>query len=151
MRFEKSAGAVIFRINPENKIEYLGLDQFGKWSFSKGKMNRNEQEKETAKREIYEETGIKIKEFIPGFMVKNYKLFRAPERNYKWTFKKFIYFLAYVENCNIKLSSEHQGYDWFSLEDALIKMKDIENLQKIIIKANYFIIHMQNYKGQLND
>lgn len=61
--YQKSCGAVIYRREAESgKIEYLLLKQrkSGTWSFPKGHMERGESERETALREIYEETGLTL-------------------------------------------------------------------------------------------
>lgn len=59
---EKSCGAICWRKN-EEKTEYLILFQKGSgtWSFPKGHMEAGETKLETAKREVFEETGIKTK------------------------------------------------------------------------------------------
>lgn len=59
MTYEKSCGAVIWRPT-EQSHEYL-LAQMGRhWSFPKGHMEGAETEKETALREIQEETGLTV-------------------------------------------------------------------------------------------
>ena len=64
---EKSAGAIIFR-KEENRAYYLLLHYpAGHWDFPKGNIENGEKEIDTAKREIYEETGIQDVEFIFGF------------------------------------------------------------------------------------
>ena len=66
---EKSAGAIIFRESNKG-IQYLLLfgDKIG-WGFPKGHIDAGEEPKDTAIREIEEETGIIIDKFIPNFEV----------------------------------------------------------------------------------
>jgi 8-oxo-dGTP pyrophosphatase MutT (NUDIX family) len=61
MTKEKSCGALVFYKNGEC-IEILILKHRlgGHWSFPKGHVERNETERQTARREVFEETGIKI-------------------------------------------------------------------------------------------
>jgi bis(5'-nucleosidyl)-tetraphosphatase len=140
MRFERSAGAIIYRISPDQKIEYLLLKhQDDYWNFPKGKLEKGENDHQAAIREIREEAGIISVEFIPGFKIKSRYVFRAPERNYEWTFKTVIYYLAEVDQTQIAISREHQGFAWLELEDALERTKNIRSIQKMIIKADNFI------------
>ena len=70
---EKSTGAIIYRM--ENGIPLYLLLHYtpsnegkrGQWGFAKGHVEVGETEIETAKREIFEETGIQDLKFIPGF------------------------------------------------------------------------------------
>ncbi len=66
--YEKSCGAIVYRVNPAGTIEYLILHQYrsGTWSVPKGHIAAGETEQETARREIREETGLNV-ELINGF------------------------------------------------------------------------------------
>lgn len=66
--YEKSCGAIIYRVTPAGTIEYLILHQYrsGTWSVPKGHIAADETEQETARREIREETGLNV-ELIDGF------------------------------------------------------------------------------------
>jgi 8-oxo-dGTP pyrophosphatase MutT (NUDIX family) len=142
MRFERSAGAVIFRHNPESQIEYLLLKRSGCcWNFPKGKLEKGENDIRAAERELHEETGLSNLDFFPGFKLRTRYFFRAPERNFEWTFKIVTYYLAEAINSEVKISQEHQDYQWLKFEEACEKTKDIRQIQKIIIKANAFIIN----------
>lgn len=65
--YEKSCGGIIYRVRG-NMIEYLTLYQHrsGTWSVPKGHIAAGETEHETALREIYEETGLRVS-LIDGF------------------------------------------------------------------------------------
>ena len=67
---EKSAGAVIFRM--ENGEPYYLLLRYysGHWEFAKGHIEEGESNEETVKREIEEETGIKIEEMDAKKLIK---------------------------------------------------------------------------------
>lgn len=58
MKNEYSAGGIVFRIF-DHKIEILMiLDPYDKWAFPKGHIESGEQVRDTALREVSEETGI---------------------------------------------------------------------------------------------
>ena len=64
---EKSAGAIIYRM--ENGVPYFLLLHYfsGHWEFPKGHIEQGETEEETVERETFEETGINDLKIIPGF------------------------------------------------------------------------------------
>ena len=64
MKRERSAGAVIF--NTKTKKYLLLHYPIGHWDFPKGHVEKWESDVEAAKREVLEETGIKI-EILFGF------------------------------------------------------------------------------------
>ncbi len=66
--YEKSCGGIIYRVRPDGVIEYLILYQHrsGTWSVPKGHIAAGETERETALREIREETGLTVA-LIDGF------------------------------------------------------------------------------------
>ena len=66
---EQSAGIIVYRINSENIPEFLLLngDAIG-WGFPKGHVDKGENLIQTAKRETYEETSLKISKLKPAFV-----------------------------------------------------------------------------------
>lgn len=64
MKYEKSCGAVIYRTESGVREYLLVLNKKGNvkghWGFPKGHIEQNETEFETAAREIYEETGLRV-------------------------------------------------------------------------------------------
>ena len=65
--FEISAGAIIF-FRQKKKIKYLLLKHSEKyWNFPKGHIEKRESELAAAKREVWEETGIKKMTILPSF------------------------------------------------------------------------------------
>ncbi|MBD3204402.1 NUDIX domain-containing protein [Candidatus Woesearchaeota archaeon] len=119
MKFEKSAGAIVFRKN--NKIKFLLLYRHAHkhyreaWDFPKGLIEKGESIKETAKREIKEETGIEAINFVEGYKKKiNYSY----HRDNKLIKKEVIFFLAETDQINVTVSKEHDDYDWFTYKQA---------------------------------
>lgn len=115
--FEKSCGGVAVREN-NGKDEYLLIfnkkgSADGHWGFPKGHVENDETEKETAIREIYEETGLKI-EFIGNFReVTSY----SPKEG---VMKDAVYFLVRIVGGALTLQqSEVAKYAWLEEQDAL--------------------------------
>lgn len=70
---EKSCGAVIYRIDENNRISFLIVKQMtGNYGFPKGHVEPGETEEETAIREIKEETNIDAKVDTNFRMVSTY-------------------------------------------------------------------------------
>lgn len=150
---EKSAGGVIFR-REKNKIYYLLLHYPSKyWDFAKGHIEKGENEKEAAKREIEEETGIKDIKFIPGFrekisyfFLKNYENIKNPPL----IFKEVVFYLAETNKKEVKISSEHIGYKWLPYEKA-IKKVTFKNAKEILKKANTFLTKLYEEEIQFHE
>ena len=86
---EKSCGAVLYADTPGGRRYVLVQGPDGYWGFPKGHMEGDETETETARREVFEETGLKP-DFLPGFReTDEYDLREKPG-----TRKRVVYFLA---------------------------------------------------------
>jgi 8-oxo-dGTP pyrophosphatase MutT (NUDIX family) len=131
---EKSCGAVVFREN--SKVEYLLLHyEAGHWDFVKGNVEPNESEKDTAMRELKEETGILEAHFIEDFRdTINYFY----KRGGKTIYKEVIFFLIQTKDSRVKLSSEHIGYEWLDYQEALERLT-FKNAKKMLQKAHEFL------------
>lgn len=121
MKYEKSCGAVIWR-NNGGRREYLLIlnkkgNACGHWGFPKGHVEADETEQETAKREIFEETGIRISSFAENFRtVSSYN--PLPDVN-----KDVVYFLAEVDSDCVELQqSEVADYKWLDFYSAKAQM-----------------------------
>ena len=89
MNWEKSCGAIVFTRKAGQLLFVIVEEQSGACSFPKGHMEGNETEMETARREIWEETGLQP-EFLNGFrQQEEYHLSEKPG-----TWKRVTYFLA---------------------------------------------------------
>ena len=146
---EKSAGAIIFR--KENNINYYLLLHYfsGHWEFPKGHIEKGETDEEAMRREIEEETGIKDVKIIPGFkklieyFFKQYKE-KVSEADRKagktpWVFKLVTFFIAETKTKEIKISSEHRGFVWLPIEEAIEKTT-FKNSKKLLKEASDFIL-----------
>lgn len=134
MKDEKSCGAVIF-IKNKSKIEFLIIQSTRSnfWGFPKGHVELNENEYETAAREIYEETGLKIS-FVNNFREEiSYNIGKDVK-------KTVVLFLGQASSFDICCQLEElKGYAWMSFNDAYDKLK-FENLKKVLYRANNFLI-----------
>ncbi|MBS3097970.1 NUDIX domain-containing protein [Candidatus Woesearchaeota archaeon] len=132
---EISAGAIVFR-EEKGKIFYLLLHyEEGHWDFPKGNIDEGEEEKETVKREIKEETGITKINFIESFMEKISYFYKMKGET---VYKEVFFYLAETEESNVKLSFEHIGYKWLNYDEAF-KELTYKNAKEILKKANSFL------------
>jgi len=147
MPLEKSAGAVIFRKEPgikikdfeqgkKDTIKYLLLHyQAGHWDFPKGNIEKGEGLRDTARREIKEETGIKEIEFVPDFQQTIKYFYKLKGKN---IFKAVVFLLAETKTEAVKISWEHKGYKWLLFAEALEKLS-FKNSKQVLKKAHQFI------------
>lgn len=146
MAIEKSAGIVIFK-KEKGKIVYLFLRYPGTrrngnsyWDFPKGHINKGEKIIDTAKREIREETGLADVQFVDGFKETIKYFFKFKEEN---ILKFATFFLAEAKTKEVKISSEHIGFSWFSFEEALPKIA-FKNTKDVLAKADNFLKNKNN-------
>ena len=146
MKHEHSAGAIIWR-KKNNEIQYLLIQsqpykQFkSAWAFSKGHLEAGETAQEAAKREIFEEVGLKA-EFNFDFSESySYQVTSEIE-------KTVTLFLAkYNLDQKIKRQeSEIKQIAWLNYEDAQKRIREqnfkefsFEDLSSILAKANDYL------------
>ncbi len=133
---EKSCGAVVFRRGPGEPRYLLIREHNGFWGFPKGHTEEGESERDTALREIKEETGLSIS-LIEGFRRENcHPLAREGCPN---TMKQTVYFLGYFEDQPVTLQekeiAEAKLMDFASALEAL----EIDSLRQILMEAHLFL------------
>ncbi len=138
--YERSAGAIVFRIDEKTGEPLFLLLQYpsGYWEFPRGNVEPGESDIDAAKREIYEETGIKKLEFIFGF---RYEISFFYRRNNKLVRKTIVFFLAKTNEVNVKLSFEHKGFAWLPYKKALARIK-FKNSRIALEKAYSYLKSM---------
>ena len=147
MKQEYSAGAIIWRKNNE-EIEYLLIQsqpykQFkSAWAFSKGHLEAGETERDAARREVFEEVGLK-----PEFDFDFHESY-----SYKGTSeieKTVTLFLAeYKAGQKIKRQeSEIRSTEWLNYQVAQDRIRKqnfkefkFEDLSAILAKANTYLL-----------
>ena len=109
MLYEKSCGAIVFRKYHGN-VELLLIKHSlaGHWSFPKGHVEAGETEKETAHREVLEETGIEVELSDLFREVVTY----SPKKD---VMKDVIYFLGKAKN-----------FDYVPQEEEIAQIKWVE-------------------------
>jgi 8-oxo-dGTP pyrophosphatase MutT (NUDIX family) len=141
MPFERAAGAIIIR--REGKSTYFLLLEYPRstdstntyWDLPKGHVEKGEKELETAKREVFEETGLNDLEIIDGF--KEWIKYSFREEG-KFITKVVTFFLALTKQEKIKISYEHVGYVWLPYDKALATLT-FDNAKGILKKAAEFL------------
>lgn len=139
--YEKSCGAVILhREEGSGEIKILLVKNHNGrfYSFPKGHVELRENEKETAVREIKEETNLDVK-ILDGFReISDYCPFGKIR-------KRVVFFLAVALSSDIKIQeSEIDSYTWVPLNGAVGVTYDndrrvIEKVRKFIEKNNIII------------
>lgn len=133
---ERSCGAILYRNSPSGKLYLLLNYPSGHWDFVKGNIEKGETFKETALREIKEETGISDVNFIDGF---ENKIQYHYQRDGKVVHKEVIFFLAETSTERVEISHEHLGFIWLKFNEALAKLtyKTAQNLLKKVSELGF--------------
>lgn len=129
--FERSAGIVLFREDDTKKMFLLLHYPSGHWDFVKGRIEKNEQERQAAIREAREETGITDIEFIDGF---EEKISYSYQYDGKLIRKEVVFFLAKTKTQEITLSNEHLDHAWLEFDDAYAKTT-YQNAKSLLKKS----------------
>lgn len=114
-KFEKSCGALVVRHDAQTGIDYVLMIRHrpgGYRSFPKGHVEPGETERETAVREVLEETSVRIS-LIPDF---RHVVCYAPAPGVE---KEVVYFLARTEQTDVRpRRGEIAQVEWLPLENA---------------------------------
>ena len=126
--YEKSCGAVVYRVEGRTVRFLVVKNKNGRhWGFPKGHMEYGESERQTALREVLEETGLKV-EILPGFRE------TCEYCPYGSIQKQVVFFAAKSGGEEVVIQrSEIDRFKWARYEDACELFKydnDIRVLQK---------------------
>lgn len=132
MKQEKSCGAVIFRDNSDIR-EYLVLRSIGGHvTLCKGHVEADETERETATREIREETALCV-DFAEGFReVITY----SPKPD---CMKDVVFFLARVSGGTLTCQPEEVAEAWFAPFDQAVEALTHTSDRSVLQKAENFL------------
>ena len=150
MIYEKSCGAVIFRRDKEIKYLLLHYESGGRikhayWDYPKGHAEKDEDELDTVRREVQEETGIREINFVQGFREKISYMFK---RGKDFVKKEVIFYLVETKAEKVKISFEHIGYEWLPYEDA-VKQLTFKNAREILEKVDKFFKNLKEKQNTL--
>ena len=129
---EPTAGGIIFRHSPKDKsIEILLIqDAKNRWTIPKGHIEEGETSKDTAEREIREETGLKDLNVINWLGKINFR-YRRQQSLVLMTTEIFLV-QALGDSDKLKAEDWMNGIKWFSTNEALDKI-EYEDIGKIIL------------------
>jgi len=134
MTYEKSCGAVVFT-KTGGRIRYLLIaNKGGLWGFPKGHTEGTETEAETALREVYEETGIRIR-LLDGFRTTD----AHPIPWKKDTVKQITYFLGTYENQEIRFQEEEVSDARLVCFEEALTLFRYESSKRILREADDFL------------
>ncbi|XP_039307719.1 uncharacterized protein LOC113004773 isoform X3 [Solenopsis invicta] len=134
---QRACGLVIFR-RFRGTIQYLLMQtSYGEhhWTPPKGHVDPNESDMETALRETWEEAG-----FLPNDL----KIFEDARHEMTYEVngkpKIVIYWLAQLLNPDkpVRMSNEHQAFDWLPLHDACDRAK-YDEMRKALNEFNKYV------------
>lgn len=142
---ETTAGGVIFR-KRNNEIEILlAQDAKDRWTIPKGHIEPGETPRQTAEREIQEETGLK-KMRVMNHLGKTQFRYRRQNSLILMTMHVF---LVEAQGDSDRLVKEEwmNGIGWFKFNEALDKI-EYEGIEKLILLARKQIREDKNQKGR---
>lgn len=134
MKKEKSCGAVVYR-EKDSACEVLLIKHKngGHWAFPKGHVEKKETEEETALREIWEETGLRVSLDTNFRHVVTY----SPKAH---VMKDVVYFAAKVKEGEMRAQPEEVMEIRWETPDKALETVTYEN-DKAILSA--FLSYMQ--------
>ncbi|MEK9196273.1 MAG: NUDIX domain-containing protein [Patescibacteria group bacterium] len=128
---EPTSGGMIFRRGDKNQIEILLIqDAKNRWTIPKGHIEAGETAKETAQREITEETGLKEMTIL-GYLGKINFRYRRMTSLVLMTTEIFLV-RAEGDTSSLKPEEWMNGIKWFPATEALDKI-EYEDIGKLIL------------------
>ena len=126
---ETSCGVVLVNLGSILLLQYPQ----GHWDLPKGHVEKDDNNNyQTAKRELKEETGISELSFIENFEYRTEYQFKHKGKHKS---KQVYWYIATTEEISINLSKEHHNYVWLDWELAIEQATHTET--KELIKTAY--------------
>lgn len=128
---ETTAGGVVFRRDKNNQVEILlAQDAKDRWTIPKGHIEPGETPRQTAEREIQEETGLEEMDILNHLGKTQFRY----RRQNSLVLMTMHVFLVRAKGDTNKLVKEEwmNGLKWFSFNDALDKI-EYEAIEKLVL------------------
>lgn len=130
---EPTAGGVVYRKNDKGEVEILLIqDAKDRWTIPKGHIEEGESAKDTAAREITEETGLKHLT-VQSWLGKINFQYRRQQSLVLMTTEIFLVH-AFKNSEDLVPEDWMNGIKWFSANEALDKI-EYDDIGKIILLA----------------
>jgi ADP-ribose pyrophosphatase YjhB (NUDIX family) len=128
---EPTAGGIVYRLNKEGAVEILLIaDSKTRWTIPKGHIEEGETPRQTAEREIQEETGLVQMKMLDWLGKINFRYRRADTLVLMTT---EIFLVEAQGNTNKIVPQEWmKGIKWFTANEALDKI-EYEDISKLIL------------------
>lgn len=118
--------AIPYRAEPELRFCVLHRADHDQYQFVAGGGEDGETEAEAAKREIFEETGVRASQILPLRSMAFLPVDVIAEKHRKlWSRDTFVipeYAFAFACDGEISLSDEHLDLEWLSYEQAMARL-----------------------------
>ncbi len=131
--YEKSCGAVVYTVADGERLYIIIKSRGGVFGFPKGHVEGGESERETALREVREETALHV-ELVDGFRAEDG--YMLPGRSVR---KDVVYFLGYFEGQKFEYQKkELSGIELLPFDEALARLKH-SSTRRILREADAFL------------
>ena len=134
MEYEVSCGGVVFTRKNDEILYVIVQSLEGYWGFPKGHVEDNEIEEETAVREIYEETRLKVK-IMKGFKTVD----EHPIAKKEGLVKRIIYFAAEYRDQEIYYQREELRCACLMTYDEAMNAFQFESSKRILRETGNFL------------
>jgi len=131
LAFEKSVGCVVYRKSNDKTLFLLVQYRSWQWDFPKGHVEDGENEEQTLRREILEETGIENLDILPNFRESvryfytakgNEKKERILQKKGIYIFKNAVYYAAETLKSDVSIDFENKAYAWLTYQEVLDRL-----------------------------
>ena len=131
-KFEKTGGAVMFTEKDGQRKYLLIKNESGHIGFPKGHIDYGETETDTAKREVYEETGL---ELVPLGDFRCEYTYLTREK----TVKTGVFFIGHYDYREPEIQEDEILDDWLLTYDEALKKLNFPEDRELLTKAEKYI------------